>query len=93
MAISINIVWSKMRRTKHYRYKNTFANKKMKSLFSNCTMSAIVHDPEISLYYKRKRAEGKRSRIVLNAIKNKLIHRVFAVINRKSPYVKIMNYV
>lgn len=68
------------------------ANKKMKSLFSNCIMSAIVHDPEIALYYKRKRAEGKRSGIVLNAVKNKLIHRVFAVVNRKSPYVKLMNY-
>lgn len=68
------------------------ANKKLKSLFSNCIMSAIVHDPEIALYYKRKREEGKRSGIVLNAVKNKLIHRVFAVINRKSPYIKIMNY-
>lgn len=68
------------------------ANKKMKSLFSNCIMTAIVYDPEISIYYKRKREEGKRAGIVLNAIKNKLIQRVFAVVNRKTPYVKLMNY-
>lgn len=68
------------------------ANKKMKSLFSNCIMTAIVYDPEISIYYKRKRAEGKRAGIVLNAVKNKLIQRVFAVVNRKTPYVKMMNY-
>ena len=68
------------------------ANKKMKSLFSNCTMSAINFDPEISKYYKRKREEGKRAGIVLNAVKNKLIQRVFSVIKRQTPYVKLMNY-
>ncbi len=68
------------------------ANKKMKSLFSNCIMTAIVYDPEISMYYKRKRKEGKRAGIVMNAVKNKLIQRVFAVVNRKTPYVKMMNY-
>lgn len=55
-------------------------------------MTAIVYDPEISIYYKRKREEGKRAGIVLNAIKNKLIQRVFSVVNRKTPYVKLMNY-
>jgi len=68
------------------------ANKKMKSLFSNCTMSAINHDPEIAQYYKRKREEGKKSGVVLNAVKNKLIQRVFSVIKRKTPYVKLMTY-
>lgn len=69
------------------------ANKKMKSLFSNCIMTAIVYDPEISMYYKKKREEGKRAGVVLNAIKNKLIQRVFAVVKRQTPYVKLMNYV
>jgi len=68
------------------------ANKKMKSLFSNCTMSAINHDPEIAKYYNRKINDGKRNGIVINAIKNKLIQRVFAVIKRQTPYVKIMTY-
>lgn len=68
------------------------ANKKMKSLFSNCCMSAINHDPEISKYYKRKREEGKKPGVVLNAVKNKLIHRVFSVVKRQTPYVKIMSY-
>jgi len=68
------------------------ANKKIKSLFSNCIASAITHDPEISLYFKRKRSEGKSYGVVANAIKNKLIHRVFAVIKRQTPYVKMMNY-
>ena len=68
------------------------ANKKLKSLFSNCIMTAIAYDPEISLYYKRKREEGKRAGVVMNAVKNKLIQRVFSVVKRKTPYVKLMNY-
>ena len=68
------------------------ANKKMKSLFSNCTMSAINFDPEIAKYYKRKKAEGKKAGVVLNAVKNKLIQRVFSVIKRQTPYVKLMSY-
>jgi transposase len=68
------------------------ANKKIKSLLSNGVNAAVMYDNEIHIYYKRKLAEGKEKGVVLNAIKNKLIHRVFAVINRQTPYVKIMNY-
>ena len=68
------------------------ANKRMKSLLSNCAMTAKNHDPELSKYYKRKIEEGKHKGIVINAIKNKLIHRVFAVIKRGTPYVQLMKY-
>jgi len=68
------------------------ANKKMKSLFSNCILAAISYDPEIQNYYKRKIKEGKKPGVVFNAIKNKLIQRVFAVIKRQSPYVKLLRY-
>lgn len=68
------------------------ANKKIKSLLSNCVNAAVMYDKEIKTYYQRKIAAGKEKGIVLNAIKNKLIHRVFAVINRQSPYVRLMNY-
>jgi len=71
---------------------NHMANKKMKSLFSNCISSAIVHDPEIASYFKRKKDEGKKTGIVLNAVKNKLIQRVFAVVKRQTPYVKMKSY-
>ena len=71
---------------------NHMANKKMKSLLSNCIAAAIAHDPEISLYYARKIQSGKKYGVVANAIKNKLIHRAFAIIKRQTPYVKLMNY-
>lgn len=68
------------------------ANKKVKSLLSNCVNASIMYDKEIRLYYNRKLSEGKEKGVVFNAIKNKLIHRVFAVIKRQTPYVRIMNY-
>ena len=68
------------------------ANKKMKRILSMCASSALASDPELSKYYNRKLREGKEKGVVINAIKNKLIQRVFAVVKRKTPYVKIMNY-
>jgi transposase len=72
---------------------NSMANKKLKSIFSNCVAAAVIHDPQLSLYYHRKLKEGKPYGVVANAIKNKLIHRAFAVIERQTPYVKILSYV
>ncbi len=39
-------------------------------------------------YYHRKLAEGKNKMLVLNAIRNKLVHRVFAVVRRGEKYDK-----
>jgi len=68
------------------------ANKRMKALLSNCVASAIRYDKELKAYYLRKLAEGKDKGVVLNAIKNKLIHRVFAVIKRQTPFVPMNTY-
>lgn len=69
------------------------ANKRMKSLLSMAASSAIVFDPEIRLYYYRKLSEGKCKGVVINAIKNKIVHRIFAAISRQSPFNKMMTYV
>lgn len=71
---------------------NRMANKKLKSIFSNCVAAAVIHDPQLSLYYQRKLKEGKPYGVVANAVKNKLIHSAFAVIDRQTPYVKILTY-
>ncbi len=49
-------------------------------------MVASRFDPELKTYYTRKVLEGKNKMAVLNAIRNKLIHRVCAVIKRGTPY-------
>lgn len=65
------------------------ANKKIKADLTNAARSAVVNDPELHIYYKRKLDEGKAHGTVLNAVKFKLITRVFAVINRQTPFVKL----
>lgn len=68
------------------------ANKRVKALLSNCASSAIQHDEELSNYYHRKLREGKPKMVALNAVRAKLINRIFAVVNRGTEYVAIKQY-
>lgn len=68
---------------------SNLANKKMKADLTNAARSAVINDPEMKIYYKRKREEGKAHGTVMNAIKFKIITRAFAVIKRRTPYVKL----
>lgn len=63
-------------------------NHKLKSLLHLAALSAVRHDPEIKEYYQKKKAEGKNTMAVLNAVRNKLVHRIFAVVKRMEPYEK-----
>jgi len=65
---------------------SNFANKILKYHLHMASMSAIRHHPELREYYKRKREEGKSKMSILNAIRNKLLHRVVAVVKRGTPY-------
>jgi len=67
-------------------------DRKMKSLLSMASISAIQHDPELRLYYKRKVKEGKPKMIALNNVRNKLLARVFSVVKRGTPYVALNQY-
>ncbi len=67
------------------------ANKKLKRLLHLCAMAAIKNDVEIKAYFERKVAEGKNKMCVINAVRNKLIHRVFAVVRDDRFYEE--NYV
>lgn len=65
------------------------ANKKMKSILSLGALQAIRNDAEIRLYYQRKVEQGKNKMLVLNAVRNKLLQRIFAIVKRQTPYVKL----
>lgn len=67
-------------------------NKKIKAVIGNGIASAIQNDPEIAKYYHRKLDEGKHKMVVLNAVKNKLISRIFAVVKRGTPFVPLYQY-
>ena len=47
-----------------------------------CALSAIQYDSELKDYYQRKVAEGKNKMLVINNVRNKLIHRVCACIRK-----------
>ena len=64
----------------------------IKAELSQGAMSARQNDPEMSVYAARKREEGKHPGVILNAIKFKLIERMFAVIHRGTPYVLTHEY-
>lgn len=65
------------------------ANKRLKALISNGAQSAILHDKQIREYFLRKVKEGKNEFLVRNNVKNKLVHRIFAVVKRGTPYVEL----
>lgn len=65
---------------------------KIKALLGNGVNSAIQHDKELRAYYQRKLDDGKNKFTVLNALKNKLISRVFATVKRGTPYVELFRY-
>jgi transposase len=68
------------------------ANRTLKADLSMAARCAITHDTELRIYYKRKREEGKSFGCVLNAVKFKLIGRMFAVVKRGTPYVNTQKY-
>ena len=63
------------------------ANKELKKMLHLCALTAIKYYPEFRQYYERKKAEGKNGMVVINAIRNKLLLRVVAVVNKQQPYV------
>lgn len=63
------------------------ANKELKKMLHLCALTTIKYYPEFRQYFDRKKAEGKNGMLVLNAIRNKIILRVVAVVNKQQPYV------
>lgn len=49
---------------------------------------ARIHEPELKLYYQKKRNEGRAFREATIAVARKLVYRIYAVLKRKTPYVK-----
>ncbi len=64
------------------------ARKRLKALIHLGTMSAIQVAGDLQDYYARKIKEGKPKMLVINAARNKLIHRVCAVVRRGKKYEK-----
>ena len=70
---------------KHHVHK--MANKELKRLLHMCALTSIKNHEEFKDYYERKKQEGKHAMSILNAIKNKLVLRAFAVVKNERAYV------
>ena len=71
---------------------HSISDVKMKSLLSMSAISAIQHDSELKMYYKKRVEEGKHKMIALNIIRNKIVARIFATVKRGTPYVEINKF-
>ena len=64
------------------------ANKKLKKQLHMCALSAITSDPELKNYFNRKVEEGKNKMLVINNVRNKLVHRVCACVRENKMFEK-----
>jgi transposase len=62
------------------------ANKHIKVLLTQAAKCAVRCDMNLRHYYERKQAEGKNDWVIINNIRNKLIHRIFAMVSKKQLY-------
>lgn len=65
------------------------ANKNIKALLTNGAYSAVRSYQEFKEYFDKQIEKGKNEFCVINNVKNKMIHRVFAVIRRQQEYVNV----
>ena len=64
-----------------------YANRRLRGMLNFGAMNAVKADPQLRAYYQKKTAEKNSKMLVLNAVRNKLVHRMFAVVRRGTPYV------
>ena len=67
-------------------------NKRLKSLLSNSATVSIRHNPEMKMYYQKRLQERKNKMSTINIIRNKILSRVFAVVQRGTPYVDTLRF-
>ena len=72
-----------LKATKHI---HPMGHRKIKSLLFLAAGTAIQFDTELKAYYERRIKEGKNEMYALNAVKNKLVARAFAVVKRGTPW-------
>lgn len=63
------------------------ASKKLKSVLHMAALAAVRTKSELREYYIKQVSKGKNKMSALNAVRNKILQRVWAVIQRQTPYL------
>lgn len=71
---------------------SNLAYKRIKSLLDQCAKSAIQYNPEMKMFYQKRVEKGKNKMSTINIVRNKILSRIFAVVNRGTPYVETLKY-
>lgn len=66
---------------------HTMANKTLKKSLHMCALSSIRKAGELKNYFDRKVKEGKNKMSVINAIRNKILQRIYACVRDQKMYV------
>ena len=64
------------------------ANKTLKTVLHMCAVSSVRHNPEMRAYFARKVGQGKNKMLVLNAVRNKVLSRVFSCVKNQRMYTE-----
>lgn len=64
------------------------ADKNLKSLLNMCALAAVTMEGDLKEYYLRKTGEGKHKLVVINAVRGKLIHRIYACVRDGRKWTK-----
>lgn len=68
------------------------ANKVLKALLHMCALTAIKMKNNLGGYFQRKTAEGKHKMLVINALRNKIVLTIVAVMQKGQPFDKNYQY-
>lgn len=68
------------------------ANKTVKKMLHLSALTGIRKNGEFRDYYERKKSEGKHTMSVINAIRNKIILRIFACVRENRLFEKNANF-
>jgi len=63
-------------------------NPTLRSLLFNAAYVARQHNPDLKQYFEKKISEGKHYYVAVCAVERKLIHIIYAVWKRETPFVK-----
>lgn len=68
------------------------ANKSVKKILHMAALSVVSRDGEMKDYYRRKVEQGKNKMAAINAVRNKIIHRIFACVRKNEKYDENYKY-